>query len=264
MFLVGSASAVIYSPMPINGKVAGVNVGDLTIEVTNMRTGKLATTETTSAGEYLLDWANTDDEGETIIKYMIGDTFKIVIPSCSDSPDCVKTVMYGGEPEIYVYFDLTSVVLPCPVPEPCPMCPEPVTCPPEKTLDDFKEYLCDEVDDFCFEEVENYCHLADVTPYTKEDCDTMNTPEDKTWQDVGGGVLVGLMLGFILFVGGGMKFYKNRAGGATLQHRHKGIRGYHDPNIAHMNIAYRHTRWKDNPLKCLRDVKTIEDKGGLV
>ncbi len=257
MLMMGIASAVIYPPMPINGKVDGINVGGLEIEITNLRTGKMDTTETTGAGEYLVDWSNTDDEGETIIKFMIGDQYKIIIPSCSESPDCVKTVTYMGESEIYSYFDLTSIILPCPVHDPCPVCPAP------KTIDDFKDVICAEVNEFCKGEIEIYCFLSDTTPYDKKDCNAMNT-EPETWQDIGVGLIVGLMMGLILFVGGGMKFYKNRAGNATLHHRHRGIKEYHDPNTLHNNIAYRHTRWKDNPMQCIMDVKKIEELGGLI
>lgn len=207
LFMVSSVSAVIYSPMPINGKVMGVNVGGLDIEITNMRTGKIALTKTTDAGEYLVDWSNTDDEGETIIKYMLGDKFRVVIPSCAERPDCVTVLTYMGESEIYTEFDLTRIIIPC---------PEKTECPVD------------------------------------------------TCEGVGIEIIIGLLTGIIVFIGGGLKFYKNQAGGATLQHRHKGIRGYHDPNTSHTNIKYKHARWKDNPLKCLMDVKKIEDKGGLI
>ena len=207
LFMVSSASAVIYSPMPINGKVIGVNVGGLDIEITNMRTNKIALTKTTDAGEYLVDWSNTDDEGETIIKYMIGDKFRVVIPSCAERPDCVTVLTYMGDSEIYTEFDLTRIIIPC----------------PEKT-----------------------------------ECPT------NTCDGVGMEIIIGLIMGIIVFIGGGLKFYKNRAGDATLQHKHRGIRGYHNPNTSHKDIRYKHARWKDNPLKCLMDVKKIEEKGSLI
>lgn len=207
LLMVSSVSAVIYPPMPINGKVIGVNVGNLDIEITNMRTNKIALTKTTNAGEYLVDWSNTDDEGETIIKYMIGDKFRVVIPSCSERSDCVKVLTYMGDSEIYTEFDLTRIIIPCPAKTECPT---------------------------------------------------------NTCDGVGMEIIIGLIMGFIVFVGGGLKFYKNRAGDATLQHKHRGIRGYHNPNTSHTDIRYKHARWKDNPLKCLMDVKKIEEKGSLI
>lgn len=88
--------------------------------------------------------------------------------------------------------------------------------------------------------------------------------EDNTWVSIGAGATFGIIVALVAFMGGGLKIYKNRLGKMTIQHRHKGIRAYHDPNIEHRNPKYRHTTWDKDPLKCAEDVKKIQEKGGLV
>lgn len=83
------------------------------------------------------------------------------------------------------------------------------------------------------------------------------------WMKVGAGAVMALIVSLVAFMGGGLKIYKNRIGNMTIQHRHKGIKAYHDPNVLHMNPLYSHRRWKDNPLGCAKDVKKIE-AGGLI
>lgn len=88
--------------------------------------------------------------------------------------------------------------------------------------------------------------------------------QETDWTKMGAGAIIGLLVGLIAFMGGGLKLYKNRAGGVTMQHRHRGVRGYHDCNVKHDNKEYSHRRWKDDPLGCIQDVKKIEEKGGLI
>lgn len=83
------------------------------------------------------------------------------------------------------------------------------------------------------------------------------------WLNIGAGAVIGLILGLVAFMGGGLQVYKNRLGQAVVKHRHKGILGYHDPNIKHRNPKYSHRRWKDDAMGCLMDVKKIEEEGGL-
>lgn len=72
-------------------------------------------------------------------------------------------------------------------------------------------------------------------------------------------VIITFLLTLIVSIGGGIKIYKNKLGQAVLQHFHKGITSYHDPNISHTDIRYRHARWKDDPIKCMEDVKKINE-----
>ena len=84
------------------------------------------------------------------------------------------------------------------------------------------------------------------------------------WLKVGAGAILGIIAGLIACMGGGLKAHKNKLGGVTIQHKHKGITAYHDPNTSHKNLAYKHRRWKDDPMGCIEDVKKIEEKGGLI
>lgn len=193
-----SASAIIM-PLPINGKIDGSNIQDITIKVTNLRSGISMETSVNSNGEFLLDWANSLGDG----KYYNGDNFKIQAVGC-DKAECSKEVVYTGQPNIYVEFEVFGV----------------------------------EVVEEC------KCQYDD-------------------WQTVTAAVIFSLLTALILFMGGGIKIYKNRIGGATLQHKHKGIRGYHDPSTKHKNPLYSHRRWSDSITGCINDVKKIEEQGGL-
>ncbi len=126
MFLLVAAiaSAAIYSPLPINGKIVGSNVGGLQVLVTNIRTSKVQSFTTSSAGEFIIDAANFDDNGGTIIKYTIGDQFKIQIAACTGNPLCedIRTWMGRADPvtgllEIYTLFEIGDLLGPEPTPE---------------------------------------------------------------------------------------------------------------------------------------------------
>ncbi len=86
-------------------------------------------------------------------------------------------------------------------------------------------------------------------------------PED--WIKVGAGIIIGLIAGLVATMGGGIKIYKKMSGEIAKQHRHKGITAYHDVNVRHRNLKYRHARLKDNPVQFVKDVKKIEE-GGLI
>lgn len=212
--LMGSANAIIYHPLPIVGKVSGLFIDNIEVQISNQRTGKIMITHTNGAGEFLVDWANSDDESGTILKYQHGDTFKIVLPACEDNPACFNLGIYNGiAPEIYVKFDLSGMVNICPD---CPVCPE------------------------------------------LEECPELNLG------DKGVEILIGFITALVVFIGGGIKIYRNKMGQASVQHRHKGIRGYHNVNTLHKDKRYAHRRWKDNPKGCIDDVKKIEDYGSMI
>ena len=84
------------------------------------------------------------------------------------------------------------------------------------------------------------------------------------WTKVGAGIIIGLLGGLVMFMGGGIKFYKKASGEIAKLHRHKGIIAYHDIDVSHRNLKYRHARFKDNPAQFAKDVKKIEEEGGLI
>ena len=57
----------------------------------------------------------------------------------------------------------------------------------------------------------------------------------------------------------GFKIYKNRAGGITMLHRHRGIIAYHDPDTQHKNVEIRHAKLSENPKQYLADMKKINE-----
>lgn len=177
-------------PMPINGRVTGEYVYGQDIIVTNVRTAEMLSTSTNSAGEWLVDWANSEQG------FRHGDKFLVKLSSC-DAARCSETVVWNGEASLYVSTPLEASA-------PC-----------------------------------------------------------NSWVQTTITGIMGLLVGLIVFMGGGIKIYKNRAGKAVLQHRHKGIRSYHDVNIKHSDPRYSHRRFKDNPVGFVTDVTKIEREGRL-
>jgi len=119
------AASALYFPLPINGRITSDNAAYQAIEVKNSRTGVTVIDKTNGAGEFLIEWANTDDNGGAIYKYMVGDTFTIRILSCVDYSDkCTVSVTYTGQSEIFNAFDLTGITLE----KECPPQPSCGTC----------------------------------------------------------------------------------------------------------------------------------------
>jgi hypothetical protein len=98
-------------------------------------------------------------------------------------------------------------------------------------------------------------NIQDESICVPTECPTCDCPEcpDNTVVTV----LITAILALIVSIGGGIKIYKNRLGEGVFLHRHKGIRGYHNPNTLHKNPIYRHRRWKDDPIGCMNDVMKI-------
>lgn len=90
------------------------------------------------------------------------------------------------------------------------------------------------------------------------------TYEDIDYKKVGITGVISLVIALMLFMGGGLKIYKKRTGAIAAHHKHRGIRGYHDFNTLHNNVKYRHARFRDDPLKFAKDIKKIEEQGGLI
>ncbi|MBI4137104.1 hypothetical protein HY469_03515 [Candidatus Roizmanbacteria bacterium] len=102
--------------------------------------------------------------------------------------------------------------------------------------------------------------FADMTP----DSETQALPEcPASDQTQLGYAAISIFMAIIAVIGGGWQFYKNRAGGVTMLHRHRGIVGYHDPNISHNNPLYRHRRFKDDPVGHFKDIEKIEKYGDV-
>src|SRR3990167_7641881 len=136
LLLAGAVAAASFPgfPLPINGKLIGTNVGAREITVQNSRTGISMSTQTSSAGEYLVDWANSDDKGGTIARSSVGDKFIVTVVECASEPVCKQTLDYVGQDEVYTTFDLTSITFTDPAPSPEPeTCPEPTICPEDTT-----------------------------------------------------------------------------------------------------------------------------------
>jgi hypothetical protein len=104
LLMIGLVSA-IYSPMPIDGKVYAQNPSGIIIKATNQRTGESMTTTVNSAGEYLMDWANSYNG------YLTNDTFTVQVVGCSDSV-CTQTVTFTKQPELFMTFDLFDIIIP--------------------------------------------------------------------------------------------------------------------------------------------------------
>lgn len=198
-----STAAQIYFPLPINGKILGPNIQNLEIQVTNLRTNKVMTTLTTEAGEYLIDWANSDDDSGSLVKYQNGDSFEIEVTSCTNNIiACKQTMVYdGSQSELYTEFDLSSVLVTCPVircsrrrcsePDPVDTCPE-LVCPEENE------------DTTPYESCDSCCVTQQPLPPPEDCIDPDNCPpgdgEVKPQNNLIPGI-IGLIIGLIFGAG---------------------------------------------------------------
>jgi hypothetical protein len=64
-------------PMPIDGKITGNNLHDVTIVITNSRTGISMSDKVNSPSEYLIDWANSDNQNGNLNRISPRDIFNI-------------------------------------------------------------------------------------------------------------------------------------------------------------------------------------------
>ena len=101
----------------------------------------------------------------------------------------------------------------------------------------------------CEETLPNVCDEPEPCPVVEEP----TCPES----DLLNGLLV--IATFILTMGGGIQVYKNRKGGITMLHRHKGILGYHDVNRGHRNPLYDHASLDEDPIQYAKDLKRINN-----
>ena len=197
--------------------------------------------------------------------YNNGDTVTIkVIDGCGTGDTCSKSIQVGSsgnEDYAVVDFSITGD-LSCP-PVSCPSCSGGGS---GSYINFVTEEKCAE--DFPCED--KVCPTAKVCPEpivcsspTQEECkgtvcDTCDEVEECPDTD-NISVLIGIIAAIIISIGGGLKIYKNRAGGITLLHRHKGIISYHNPETSHRKVSIRHAKLSVNPKKYAEDLKKINE-----
>jgi hypothetical protein len=256
MLMLTQCASALYLPLPVNGALQGINVANQNIDVTNVRSGITMSTTTTGSGEFLVDWANSDDLGGTISKYMNGDVFQIKITACSSySSACTYSMTYTGQSELYHVYDLTGVTLSCPstscpscssggssggscyVPfcnttKDCKACPISSECPVTPA--------CPEVT----------CPVPEAQPCFDKQC-TITECKDVCTKDGGAGGVIMAIIGGLIAGGAGvyftkgnnkLKVFKDKNGVEKVNHQHPGISGYHDPNTTHIAILIKHKK----------------------
>lgn len=221
--------AVPMPPQPIGGKLDApyVSVEDIRVMLTNLNTGETKNIYSNNNGEWLVDWANTQ------YGYAGGHEVEVVVWFCKEEAICTKTVTIEGEP-IFVYFDLSSVL----VPVECPPCPDPTEeecrdlypCPVTTTI---TTTICPECEELNAENCLPFC----------EEC----LCPDATFNYVATAI-ISLFLGMGAYrYGFGIKTYTKRTGEVVTQHKHHGIIAYHDPSVLHKNPRIRHPRGEVSP-----------------
>ncbi len=201
----------------------------------------------------------------SVLSYANDDVITLhILDGCGTGDICTKSVIVGAigtKDYAQVDFSITGNLV-CP-PTSCPSCGgggggcSQSTCdryyPPEE---------CEEVKD------------CPIPEYTKSNCNTLypceetlpnvcdepiTCPPEKTCEDNGFIGLLTLIGTFILTMGGGFQIYKNRKGGITMLHRHRGILGYHDVNRGHRNDLYDHAGLTEDPIQYAKDIKRINN-----
>ncbi len=208
-----------------------------------------------------------------VLSYSVGDENGIgatiitlkVLDGCGTGDLCIKSVTVGAEGTkdyAQVDFSITGT-LSCP-PANCPSCGGSGGCY-------YRESICN--DKFPPKDCES--DTCPVPSYTEANCNALfpcdevlppvcdepivcSDVEDEECPENTGlsGLLTGIAA-FILTMGGGIQIYKNRKGGITMLHRHRGILGYHDVNRGHRNPLYDHEGLTENPIQYAKDLKRI-------
>jgi len=233
LLFLSSVIAIPMPPMPIAGRIDGgvASVDNLKVVLYNQRTGESRIVYSNPAGEWLVDWANSD------LGYAGDDKIDITIWMCKDNSICKKTVIIEGNP-ITVTFDISSLLYQCPECI-CPECPTTTTTPITTTTiscPDPTSY-CGEIEDLCTDEVLAICE-------TMNDC-----PEcpDATISSIVGAIIGAIASLGIYRYGLGYKVYTKRSGEVVGLHKHPGIIAYHDPQISHKNPKIRHPKGMITP-----------------
>ena len=264
LMLVGIAAA-FPTPLPVNGRLTGDNVGGQLIIVTNLATGDIQRFITSSSGEYLVDWINTPNY------YSRDDVFEIKIAICAEvSTACVKTITYTGtENRLYVDFDLGQTIT-CPA---CPISNSGGSCSGGgsygilyKCTQEEAEKLVDcptdnngqcPIDTTPFESCSSCC-AVEVCEICKpsEPCEVCEAPgqdEQMEWivyilvavLGIGGGTLAGIFATKNKITPRKGVAYRVRyswKGVLIEEHKHPGIRSYHKIGVEHQVEHERHKK----------------------
>ena len=194
--------------------------------------------KTLKDGYYQVDVANVYPD------YRSKDSVTVAIKYCEDLDRCKRTVVLGTGSNL-ISFDISKESLPA-VPEgtkyvcpdgqvvlsstECPLVVE-ITPPVKEIVVEKETFVCPDGE----------TKVSDVSF-----CPELE--ESESWLAWIIAALAALLAG-----AGGWRFVNGK-----FFHNHKGITGYHDPNVLHTSAKYRHTRWKDGRLKCIKDVKKIQ------
>ena len=262
MLLLGvSLASANVLPCPITVKLippADLCEGSYKITIENLRTNAIVTGQTNQYFEYVYDWANFGIGG-----YQQGDIFRISVLGIT------QDIKYTGQPPTE-FVDMNGNPVDFVRLNVADYCPDGciVTVTKTKTVTEYVDRIVnmetpvyvDKIVEVVKEvpvEVEKIIERIEKVEVPQE-CPDCITEVETGWQKYIG-LIVGLMAIIAVFAGGGWKIYKNKKGEATIQHRHLGIKDYHNPDTRHTNPKYRHRLFKDDPAGCLADVKKIND-----
>ena len=231
------------------------------LQITNQNTGFTMLKTTDSKGYYVENGGNWLTNAGPRYPAEYGDVVVVkVLDGCGVGDVCEKSIIVqseGNEYKAVINFDINGE-LNCP-PISCPSCPSTSCSDNDNDCPDCPTTSCPDTPTCTEEEcVDTVCPTTDCPdiPDCKET--TCEEPICPVVPDSGFGGAIAIILGIIASIGGGLKIYKNRAGGVTMLHRHRGILGYHNPNTQHRNIVYRHAAFSKDPKKYAEDIKRIE------
>lgn len=248
LFLMSFLVTATGLPVPVSGQIslAGYSVLEgLTIEHKNLRTSVVYEQKLDAKGYYVFTWNG---------KFLQGDKVTTTIKICEDMPSCSTTFTLDGNPKqvninvpsnfevvketsvVYRCYDGTEVssIDECGIPDQKVIIEKEII---QNIVKDIKEVLK-------IKETIKYVCLDGSEVESKDDCD-----------EASGGWLVKILgsLCALFAAAGGWKFYRG-----VLTHYHRGLRGYHNANTEHRNKKYRHARFWKSPMKCLKDVRKIQ------
>jgi len=230
--LLSISVAAFSMPHPIYGHIESdtLPLQNVEIFVENLNTGMEATTHTDVNGFYQIDLGNLDDY------YRDGDSIRVSLVYCKNLAICTRsTLISGGGNEVSWDIVQDGVVAPL---------PHTIT---------IVKYVCW---NGAGVESESDCPLVPVVEKIicedgTEVTDKADCPEKTdSWVYALIAAIIALVGGLF---GGGWKIYNGK-----FKHYHRGLTSYHDPSDRHRNAKYRHTRWNEGALKCISDVKKIQ------
>ena len=237
--IASAAQAQVYMPQVINGRVDGVNVKDLTVKITNTRTGAEQFYKTNGAGEFLFDAANFNDFGKTVMRYTGGDVFRVELMACAGiTPECTVDVTYpndvGPGGNIFIEFDMTDMNLPCPSQPVCETCPPVTQCPADTTPYEACDECCEECQDP--NEVLVWLLGSAITGAIFVSGWLVKVKVSRTGDDAFSKEMEKKMTDRT-----GIKAWE-QDGVVRWKHLHRGRVGYHSPEDMHTNPAARHPK----------------------